>query len=488
MIHKFSRGILGLDIRSDGVSAVLMKTGMKGIVIEDSVHIRFSNPEDLEEKTLSEALSSIASQMDVAGAYCIAALPFTRLSIRTLAVPFMDTKKIRQILPYELEPALPLPVEEQMIDFILLEKGSKDQASELLIASVEQKELKFYLDQLKAAGMNPEVMTINGHAAAAAIAERSPGENFIFADIGRKKVMVFVAADGKIQFIRSFPIPYETARRAAGITTGLFHTVLAREEHYPDKPLPDKIILSGRGSNEPGLPRLLEDQLNLPIHSMNFVKETEIGLMESLGPSWVPMDMDNALALCYCETQGLKGFNFRKDSFAHRKFWMDHKADFIRTGLLAGLVLVLLFLGSLTETLILERQMASANHELMAVFKSTFPDRTVTHAPLEQMKAELQSQKSPSLFSDDMKTDIRTIDMLNDISVLIPNNLDIKVTKLVYGPGTVLISGNTKTFNAVDDMKTRLEKSVLFKGVTIASANLNRAGDRVDFKLKIDLS
>jgi Tfp pilus assembly protein PilN len=487
MIHKFSRDILGLDIRSDAVSAVLIKSGMKGLTIEASKHIRFSDAEEPAGTGLCQALASIASEMDITGAFCIAALPFSRLSIRTLSVPFMDAKKIRQILPYELEPALPLPVENQVVDFLSLDQETQGQTTELLIASVEQDELKFYLDQLASAGLDPEVVTINGHASASALAERATGEGFMFADIGRKKVLVYVTASGKIEFVRSFPVPLETGKRVSSITTGLVHTFLTCEERFPGQPLPGKIILSGRGDDEPEIRRSLEEKLSLPVQSMDFIKETELNLLESPDSSWVPGEMDNALALCYCESRGLKGFNFRKGPFAQKKLWMDHKTDFIQSGILAGLVLFLLILSSFAETLILKNRLTSLNHEITGVFKATFPGRTVTVAPLEQMKSELQSKKSPSLFSEDMKTDIRTIDMLYEISMLIPNDLDVKMTKLVYGPGSVLITGSTKTFNTVDDMKNRLEKSSLFKGVTIASANLNRAGDRVDFKLKIDL-
>jgi type II secretory pathway component PulL len=488
MIHKFSRDILGLDIRSDAVSAVLIKTGMKGLVIEASKHIRFSDTEEPSGNGLSRALATLASDMNIAGAFCIAALPFSRLSIRTLSVPFKDPKKIRQILPYELEPALPLPVENQVVDFLPLDQENTDQTTDLLIASVEQDELQFYLDQLASAGLDPEVVTINGHASASVLAERATGQGVMFADIGRKKVLVYVMASGKIQFVRSFPVSLETGKRVPSITTGLVHTFLACQERFPGQPLVGKIILSGRGDDEPEIQQNLEENLSLPVQSMDFIKETELSLMESQVSSWVPGEMDNALALCYCESRGLKGFNFRKGPFAQKKLWMDHKTDFIRSGILAGLVLFLLILSSFAETLILKSRLSALDHEIVGVFKATFPDRTVTVAPLEQMKSELQSKKNTPLFSEDTKTDIRTIDMLNEISVLIPNDLDVKITKLVYGAGSVLITGSTKTFNTVDDMKNRLETSSLFKGVTIASANLNREGDRVDFKLKIDLS
>ena len=59
--------------------------------------------------------------------------------------------------------------------------------------------------------------------------------------------------------------------------------------------------------------------------------------------------------------------------------------------------------------------------------------------------------------------------------------------RLVIGPQTVLISGNTAGFDSVDDIKGRLEEIDFFKKVTISSANMDRSGKEVRFMLKAEL-
>jgi len=49
------------------------------------------------------------------------------------------------------------------------------------------------------------------------------------------------------------------------------------------------------------------------------------------------------------------------------------------------------------------------------------------------------------------------------------------------------VDGETAGFNIVDDIKNRLEQSDLFKQVTIASANMDRSGNKVRFSLKLEL-
>ena len=77
--------------------------------------------------------------------------------------------------------------------------------------------------------------------------------------------------------------------------------------------------------------------------------------------------------------------------------------------------------------------------------------------------------------------------MLLQISQSIPDNIEVLLNRLTIGADEVTISGETTDFNTVDDIKSRLEKSELFKQITIASANMDKSGKKVLFKLKIDL-
>jgi len=51
----------------------------------------------------------------------------------------------------------------------------------------------------------------------------------------------------------------------------------------------------------------------------------------------------------------------------------------------------------------------------------------------------------------------------------------------------LMISGTTDTFNSVDEMKNRMEPAHIFKKVTISSVNKDRSGNRVRFKMQVEL-
>jgi hypothetical protein len=132
------------------------------------------------------------------------------------------------------------------------------------------------------------------------------------------------------------------------------------------------------------------------------------------------------------------------------------------------------------------KELADLDQKIKAVFTDTFPDVTRIVDPLQQMQINLRETADKNVHPDLPGTHVRVIDILNTLSLQIPKSVDVKVNRMVVGTDNVLLSGNTNTFNTVDDIKSRLEESDLFTAVTISSADLERSGKRVRFKLKLD--
>jgi Tfp pilus assembly protein PilN len=104
------------------------------------------------------------------------------------------------------------------------------------------------------------------------------------------------------------------------------------------------------------------------------------------------------------------------------------------------------------------------------------------------MRAGIDRIKNQNVLAGETGVDIRNIDILKDISQLIPANTDIVITRFVRGDNSVQIAGLTDTFNEVDDIKMQLEKSALFSQITISSANMDKSSNRVRFRIRIDLA
>ena len=79
------------------------------------------------------------------------------------------------------------------------------------------------------------------------------------------------------------------------------------------------------------------------------------------------------------------------------------------------------------------------------------------------MRVKLDELKKDATFSSESSRSVKAIDILNDLSRYIPEQIDVVLSSVIVGVDSVLISGDTGGFDAVDDVKNSLENAVLFK-------------------------
>lgn len=483
-----NRKILGLDIRSDAVSAVLLTSSIKKTVIEAHQYVPISEQADFEGG-LAASLETITETIDMTGAVCVASFPADCISYRNIQVPFKGQKKIRQILPYELEPALPVAVDELIIDFHSLTLLDHADHTDLIAAAVEKTELQSYLETLASFNIEPEIVTVGGYPAALCLTRLADGpENLLLVDIDSRKGSVFAVVSGEICLIRTFPIHSDNFLLADGsLGKHIQHTCSALEDIFGLDFQPDSVFITGCGLDDPAFVQDIARALGISVKQTDFTNTAEITPRPHGEQPWNPCQMDNAVALALMEAQRLSGLNFRKGPFAAKKFWVEHKTSLLKTGLIAGLVLILAFFNVVLDSYFMEKKLTRLDRQISDIFTSTFPDVKKIRHPYQQMQAKIKAFKATAALPAESGKQIRSIDILNDISRLVPKETDVNLTRLVIGSESVMLSGNTNTFNAVDDIKGRLEQAVLFKKITINSANIDRTDSRVRFKLKVHL-
>jgi type II secretion system protein L len=482
-----TRKILGLDIRHDAVSAVLVKNSIKENVIESYESVPIPNQLDFESG-MAASLETIVANMNISGSICIASIPADQISYRNIRVPFKGPKKISKILPYELEPTIPFPVDDLIIDFYTLPLSDHNDNTDLIAAAVEKSKLQLYLEILASFDIEPEIVTVGGYSTALCLNSFVDNlENWLLVDTEKSRGTVFGVLSGKICLIRSFPIPSVTPSfNKEMLCTNIQRTLSAFEEIVGLDFHPDGVFITGYGLDDSDIELEMERFLELSVKRTDLVSHTEITKQHLPAKTWNPYQLDNALSLALMEIEGVDGFNFRKGPFAAKKIWAEHKTGLIKAGVLAAIVLLLAFFNVALDSYLLNKKLTGLDDQITKVFTSTFPDVKVVD-PYQQMKIEIEAAQKNALLTGKTYKHIRTIDILNNISKLIPKETDVKLTRLVIGEESVQISGNTDTFNSVDDIKSRLEQVNFFQKITISSANINRSDNRVQFKLQVHL-
>ncbi|RPJ82543.1 MAG: hypothetical protein EHJ94_01825 [Deltaproteobacteria bacterium] len=485
-----SRKILGLDIRKNSVSAVVVVSSIKGDEVEAFYHNSWKPDTEDHATDQLKALQSIVEDIDLSGVECVVSFPAELASYRNIQVPFKETRKIKQVLQFELEPTMPLPIDQAVIDFQNISNPKQHEQTCILAAVIEKDELDKFISDLKSVHLNPQVATISGYSIAMVIAKQTSAPNqFLVIDVYDNRATLFAVSSGQIQTIRSTVFSHSSTRPAESICKGIVQTVSAVEDILGIEFSPEIVFMTGPGTDKADFKEEIAGSLELAVQSVDLIQETGIHLKEFTDQSWIPEQMDNALALAIAESSGSHGLNFHRRQFAAKKHWNAYRKDIIQTAIFAGVILCLLLSNLIYDFYSMSREKAELESQISAIYKQAFPDSAIEDAFVQQrqMRVEVDELKKQFITQGSTGKDLRSIDILNEISGLLPKEMDIELDNLVIGPDNVTIAGDTATFNLVDEMKNLLEKGSFFQKVTISSANSDKTGKRISFKLKLDI-
>ena len=481
-----SRRILGLDIRHDLISAVTVKNTLKSNVIEAFGQVPIADAGTDSGDGLAAALEILAGQMDLSAAACAVALPASDVSFRNLRIPFKGAKKIRQVLPYEIEPLLPMAVDGLVIDFQPIGTAGTAGQTEIVAAAVEKDRISTCLDTLAKFAIDPDKITIGAYPAALCL-QRTPGRaaDILLLDIDADQCTIIISAAGQVQLVRTVGLQPDPERRPQTLAAEIQRLLLAYESDTDRGFQPETIFLTGRGLDAVDYKTGIAQYSGHPTVRLNLAADTATEKAFLTQGNWQPHQMDAALALALIQAEKTDCLNFRTGPFAARKQWTENRDSFIKTGILALLVLMIAFINVAIDTYSAQKQLRQLDDQIRETFTATFPDVAKIVDPLQQMKLKIDEVKKKQLLEGNSGTYMPRVDLLRHISRQIPAQMDVDLNRLVVGPDNVLVSGVTDTFNSVDEMKSQLERVDLFKSVTISSANIEKPDNRVRFKLKI---
>lgn len=482
-----SKSLFALDIRATALSAVLLKGGLKSTAVNAHLYLPFveADEEKGQPGGLEGALATIADQIELKDTLCVVAYPADRISYRNIRIPFKDPKKIKQVLPFELEASLPQSVEELVLDFDVIRKGS---ASDLLAVAMEKDLLSALLETLGQFDIKPVLVSAGTYPTAYCLTQMEGiAENAVVIDSDATHHILSVIAGGKVCQIRPFPRGRTPQSDIQSLVLNVQRTLTVFEELSRVEFRAQGIYLTGYGIEVPAADKKIESLLKLPTTRVGRVSDSMDFQPELDDPDWNPYLMQNALALAAIEANGQECLNFHRTRTAITKHWGEHKRSLITSGTLFLLVLAL-FLGSyIFDVRSRQRELAEMNQQIEEIFKGAFPEVKRIVDPLQQMRNKIAEKKKEFAGAAEGDVNVRAVDVIHAVSQAVPANLDVELNRFVIGAGSVTISGDTADFNAVDEMKSRLEQRDLFQTVTISSANMDKGSKRVRFKLKIDL-
>ena len=492
--------ILGLDISEASITAVQVTSGLKTSRVTACARVGID-----ENNDLTSAMKSLSERMDINSDVCISSIPGEYVLFRNLRMPFKDEKKIRQTLPFEIESMVPLPVDDLIIDFNIADRTDQ---TDILVVSVNKSYISEFLEQLQACGIDPDVLDVRCIPVVVSLLKQEgiPGDG-LFLNI-EKKITMVIYLNKSIALIRVFACDGDAfVRYIAGLTNGddtgineeielcfnsfcqqISNTIHAFEQETQKKVNPEKIFFSGPGALYSKTGDLLSRFFEIPADPVDLSMSKRVLFDENISETWNPALMNGALALALRDGKHGRGFNFRKDEFEITTHYAALKKDLKKVAVFLLVVMVCLIADLGVDYYYLKKRYVSLNNKITQVFKAALPDVRKIVDPVQQMRVKINEIRDSAISLPGINQKNKVVDLLEDISQRVPRSISVHVNRMVIDPDSVSISGNTDTFNTVDNIKNGLESSPLFNSVTISSANLDRAGKHVRFEIKMQRS
>ena len=232
----FQRTFIGLDIRHRDITAVQVTTGFRRLSIKDWATVpRPDNPD--RTASIAEALEVLGQRLPLANATCLVGLPARWMSFHNLPIPFKETRKIQQVLPFEMEAHVPFEVGQYRFAFRRLGTALYPDNIAVLAAGLPQMTLQAVQAALHRQGVDPGHLTVGGLPEAVWLAaHEDTGRPFLLLNLDAAGAGLFFVSGGEPVLIRQLPFDTPPLETPASLASAVHFTEKAFQGHHGGRP------------------------------------------------------------------------------------------------------------------------------------------------------------------------------------------------------------------------------------------------------------
>ncbi|MFO0667986.1 MAG: pilus assembly protein PilM [Polyangiaceae bacterium] len=491
---------IGIDIGTSAVKAVRVRSQFKRLRVEAVATVEVLAAGSVEA-AVHQALSEVTGGKPQVHDGLAAALAGDRTAVRVLSIPASAQRQVGEVLPFELESAVPFDIAEAVWDYRILTTarpaGVKDGHLAVLTVVARIDDARERIDFLKrVTNQEPEALGVGAFPLAnvlpylaAAPAPTEPATpvigagSILFLDLGTKRSDMLVLSGDEPVFARTMTIgaeglPGTAAKLARELKTSL--AALRAAGHAE----PSRVILCGGGAFIQGAQAYLSAELGIPIEVLGL---RGIEFAENLPPDVVALAprWTKALGLALSLGGRPADVNLRKGPLGFERgfAWIKEKIP-----VLAGLTAVLMLgfmLSSLVELLALSKERTTLEKSLEMVTGEVLGEAT---SSAEKANSLLAAQSASA--DEDPMAHADAFDVLARLTDVIPQSAAHDIEELDVQKGHVRVNGVVASVNDAQAIAASLKgekDESCFSDVKITRTTQVIGSDRQKYVLEFDL-
>lgn len=187
--------VLGLDLRDDTISGVVLRRGLLGTRVETA----FTLPVD---EQAAETLRAKLRELRIRPRQVHVGIPRRWAIVKPLELPPVRGTDLASLVRFELERHLPFPPEEAVYDFEPLE-ARPTRATRVLLVALERRMLERVQRLLKEAGLTPRLVDLGLHSLATLGGRADRAHIHLLPNEGE----LAIVRQGRLLLSRAFALP-----------------------------------------------------------------------------------------------------------------------------------------------------------------------------------------------------------------------------------------------------------------------------------------
>ncbi|MFZ5471063.1 MAG: pilus assembly protein PilM [Myxococcota bacterium] len=515
--------ILGLDLGSYSVKAVLFETTLRGYQTRAYRTVRVGpRPEGGSALApLEAALNELWAQEPLVADQVVVSLPGPSQATHVITLPFTDTKRIDATVPFEVESQLPFDLSDAVFDYQVA--STREKKSDLIIGVVKKDELRALLELLQKLKLDPRVVTHPGICYQNLLAALSPaaGDDAPMAilDIGHERTSVAIGRlGGTLELARTFAgggkdltravanelrLPMEEAERwkeergAVGSAAfgpeaervggamqralqGLLRELRPTLKAYTAKTRGNvsRVLLCGGTTRLRGLADQLTRDLGVPVEPLQLPLEAASLILAEEQPSAA---QGYALAL-RGQASGVKAprFNLRRGELSFKGDFDYVREKLGRLAAFAAVLLALVISSGIVRNAVLARRERAVDAMLGDVTERVLGTR---EKDFNKALNLLQGKESPAAVIPSMSA----VNVLAELAQRMPSEVPVTMDQVVVDLDRVTVRLETDSSKQVDKITSALKSFRCFKEVQEGKVEKSKDGSKVTFRLDIQV-
>ncbi len=454
--------IVGLKVRESHIGIVQLRNTLGGPEVEHVLYQEVDNPE-----RLADELDDLFRAHKLSRDFVVSSLPSSRALFREIDPEFDNPRKLDKIIKYQMEPHVPYPIDDLLVDFLPDAGKTSVTAVGVSIQAMNQ-----HMALLRDARVTPSIVTVDDFALhhLATLSEDSNRKDALaIINLDPEGPVLLVIYRGTLDFIRALP-------RLTNDTSWIHESLSIYGIKRPEAEVSEVLVTGAQADGEYSEMPMTAWR---PFDAIAGAQSPEPHTQQKLS---VPL----ALAMLKCRPPG-KLVNFCRGEYAvNRTKNLKSTVAYCLSAFFALIVLVTLNL--YMDVYRLEAQYNDFNEQTRRLLLSTFPDTitVIKGKELDILRQKIAEAKERHGLGNIIGPDKSILNVLSNLTHALSNFEATTVDNIIIDEKVVRLDGTTLSFKIVDNLQDKLDELKFFSKVSLVSATLDSNKNRIRYNFALD--